>query len=78
MPQISKIQKANTFIDGASSKNQIVSEDRTFFCSELVAKAMKVLGALEDDGTSCSQFYPSHFTTKDDGALPLAKGVSIG
>jgi hypothetical protein len=26
-----------------------VEEDRTFFCSELIAKAYKVLGVIEDD-----------------------------
>ena len=31
-----------------------VDESRTFFCSELVAKAFKVAGVLEDDDTACS------------------------
>ena len=34
--------------------NQLIEEDRTFFCSELVAKAFKLLGVLEDDDTSCT------------------------
>ena len=43
-------------------KTKFVNKDRTFFCSELVAKAYKTLGIIEDDDTSCTQFYPAHFT----------------
>lgn len=38
----------------ASSKNELIAEDRTFFCSELVAKAFKILGIIEDDDMSCT------------------------
>lgn len=41
-----------------------VDEDRTFFCSELVAKAYKILSVIEDDETSCSCFYPADFSSK--------------
>jgi hypothetical protein len=36
------------------SENEVISEDRTFFCSELVAKAFKLLGIIENDETSCT------------------------
>ena len=36
------------------AKNELLHEDRTFFCSELVAKAYKILGIIEDDETSCT------------------------
>ena len=35
-------------------KGAFIDEDRTFFCSELVAKAYKVLGVMVDDDKSCS------------------------
>ena len=34
--------------------NELINEDRTFFCSELVAKAFKLLGVMENDETSCA------------------------
>lgn len=41
-----------------------IDDDRTFFCSELVAKAYKILGIMEEDGRPCNHFYPSSFSTK--------------
>ena len=35
-------------------KGAFIDEDRTFFCSELVAKAYKVLGIMVDDDRPCS------------------------
>jgi len=37
-----------------NAKRELIDEDRTFFCSELVAKAFKVLGIIEDDDTASS------------------------
>lgn len=37
-----------------SSTSEIIDENRTFFCSELIAKAFKVLGILVNDEVSCS------------------------
>ena len=34
--------------------NELIQNGRTFFCSELVAKAFKLLGVIEDDNTSCT------------------------
>jgi hypothetical protein len=45
-------------------KGKYIDEDRTFFCSELVAKAYKVLGIMVDDEKSCSAYYPSSFSSK--------------
>jgi hypothetical protein len=47
-----------------TKKAQYIDEDRTFFCSELVAKAYKVLGIVEDCTKSCALFYPSSFSTE--------------
>ena len=38
-----KIKNGNSFALKPSSQNKYVNEYRTFFCSELVAKAYKVL-----------------------------------
>ena len=64
------------FMKNKSTFNGI-ADDRTFFCSELVAKAFKLLGIIEDDGTSCAQFYPGHFASAGDKFLKLNPGVII-
>jgi hypothetical protein len=43
---------------GADGKKKYVEPDRTFFCSEYVAKAYKVLGVLNTQENS-SFFLPS-------------------
>lgn len=58
--------------------NELISEDRTFFCSELVAKAFKLLGIIKDDEVSCTQFYPHHFSGNGESFLKLTEGTSIG
>jgi hypothetical protein len=58
-------------------KKQFVTEDRTFFCSELVAKLCKVLGIIEDNDMSCTKFYPSHFTSSGDSFLRLTPNTEI-
>jgi len=54
------------------NKGQFIDEDRTFFCSELVAKAYKILGISVDDRAS-NAFFPSHFSSKGD--IKLVKGA---
>ena len=56
---------------------EFIGEDRPFFCSELVAKAFKVLGVIESDSTSCSSFYPSHFSKKGQPYLKLREDTVI-
>lgn len=55
----------------------LVDPDRTFFCSELVAKAMKVLGIIENDERSCAKFYPKHFSSSADSMLHIQPGIKI-
>jgi hypothetical protein len=43
----------------------MVDKDRTFFCSELVAKIYKVLGLLETELAS-SNFMPGDFSAKSN------------
>ena len=59
------------------NKDNEIDEDRTFFCSELVAKLFKLTGIIENDETSCSLFYPHHFCTKGESYLKLMEGVTI-
>ena len=50
-----KLMNRRTVVLNRSGTNrQMIDEERTFFCSELMAKAFKVLGIMKDDGRSCS------------------------
>lgn len=64
-------------VGSAQFKKQFVQEDRTFFCSELVAKLCKVLGIIENNDLSCTKFYPSHFTSQGDAFLSLTPDTEI-
>ena len=70
------ILKQKTMRPGKES-DRLIQEDRSFFCSELVAKAFKLLGVIEDDETSCTQFWPHHFSSKGDKFLKLTEGTTI-
>ena len=37
-------------------------ENRSYFCSELIAKAFKLAGVLKDCDISSAKFYPSSFS----------------
>lgn len=58
-------------------KGNYIDDDRTFFCSELVAKAYKVLGIMHDDGRASSSFYPSAFSVKGN-MLKMMPGCELG
>ena len=67
-------------IGGNHQYEKLVRDDRTFFCSELVAKALKTLEIIENDDRSCTQFYPKHFSSnccQNDFCLKLMPGVKI-
>ena len=49
-------------------------DERTYFCSELIAKAFKAIGILQDDDTACSKFYPNHFSARGDSFLNMEQG----
>ena len=57
------------------SDRQYVPEDRKFFCSELVAKAFKVLGIIEDDDKACSSYFPSSFSSKGQSSLKFTRAA---
>ena len=48
----------------ADEANSLIASDRTFFCSELVAKSFKCLGVIEDDLISCTTYHPVHFSKR--------------
>ena len=56
-----------TTVAGDMAKN--IDSDRTFFCSELVAKAFKTLGIMISDDTSSTQFLPGSFSSRDEALL---------
>lgn len=70
---IEKMMRRQTMHPGRST----VEEDRDFFCSELVAKAFKIAGIMQDDEKSCTQYMPGSFS--DDGCheLKLTEGVTM-
>jgi len=55
----------------------MVAPDRSFFCSELLAKAYKVCKVMEDTTEPCSNFMPDKFTEAGFD-LPLLAGIEIG
>jgi len=71
-----KLLRAKTIVAKGGDRT-LVQKDRTFFCSELLAKACKVLGILKNDDISYAKFYPHHFSMKGESFLNLEKGVSI-
>ena len=60
-----------------NGEKRLIAADRTFFCSELVAKAFKILGILEDDDTSSAKFFPSSFSARYDSSLKLTSGTTL-
>ena len=55
----------------------MIDEKRSFFCSELVAKAFKVLGVIENDDTNCASYFPHHFSAVGDKNLKFTKGTKV-
>ena len=49
-----KLNRQKTMAKSELDSNELIDADRTFFCSELVAKAFKLLGVIEEDDTSCT------------------------
>ena len=41
-----------------NGEERLIAADRTFFCSELVAKAFKILGIMEDDELVPEDLWP--------------------
>jgi hypothetical protein len=61
----------------AREDKKAADEEPTFFCSELVAQALKHLGVLKGDRASAS-YWPGSFSDLCRQSLPLADGIMIG
>jgi hypothetical protein len=53
-------------------------KDRSFFCSELVAKAYKQMNLLKNVKKSCTQYFPACFEQGGEFDKELIEGVSLG
>ena len=60
-----------------SVDSPLVDKNRTFFCSELVAKIFKILGIIENDNTPCNRFFPHHFSGNSGKAIKFTEGTTI-
>lgn len=72
-----KLTRSETVKKKTETDTELIDEDRTFFCSELVAKAFKVLGIMKDGGKSSSAYFPHHFCMRGDSELDLTAGTEI-
>lgn len=63
---------------GSQSRQHEIHEDRQFFCSELVAKALKVLGVIKDLNLSSTKYYPGCFEVGQKVDRNLKDGVCLG
>ena len=61
----------NGIISHESDDDRDVPEDKTFFCSELMAKCFKRFGIIKNDKVSCSTYFPVHFSEKSENLLKL-------
>jgi hypothetical protein len=59
-----------------------IEQDRQFFCSELIAKAFKVLGVMKNpEQKSSANYYPGSFASKEHGGIiddDLIPSVALG
>jgi hypothetical protein len=61
---------------GDRPSENLVEEDRTFFCSELVAKCYKVCGIMAPTDEASSNFLPIDFTSQGT-RLKLVPNASL-
>lgn len=54
--------------------NQQIDENRTFFCSELVAAVYKQIG-LVDEQKAATQYWPGSFSVEEN--IPLLQGAKF-
>lgn len=65
-----------------SGKHSEISHEREFFCSELIAKAFKVLGVMKNPNSkSSTNYYPGCFAPRELGGVidnEMASDVALG
>ena len=61
-----------------SDTAEVIKDDKTYFCSELVASAYKRLGLLDKE-LAASKYWPGDFSQEDSSKkLTLLKGAYLG
>ena len=79
---IKKLLKSHRSEQQLGSRQSNIEKTRTFFCSELIAKAFKVLGVMKDpDAKSCTSYFPGSFAPEAFGGCidsELSDDVSLG
>ena len=70
--QVNQIQDAaaqdeTEAVDQDAIPRRYTSPDRTFFCSELVIKIMKIVGIIKPNPRSSKNFLPAHLTQAQQG-----------
>ena len=79
---LKKLMKSHRSEQKLGTRQSHIEKTRTFFCSELIAKAFKVLGVLKNpDEKSSSCYYPGSFGTESFGGCidaELEDDVSLG
>merc|ERR1712113_639032 len=68
---VTKLRQRNSVSQGGEA------HDGTFFCSELCAEALKVLGVIPR-GLASAQWWPSSFEAGQKAPCELEKGCSFG
>jgi hypothetical protein len=54
----------------------MVDKERSFFCSELVAKAYKICGIMSPTEDACSNFLPADFSSQNS-KLRLVENATL-
>ena len=66
---LSQYEMAAALINNSAAQQQeqeeikLVEEGRPFFCSELVVKAYKLCGIMQQTDQACSNFLPAHLSS---------------
>ena len=62
--------------NSAVEKAKLIEDGRAFFCSELVVKAFKCCGILQQTDEACSNFLPGDLSSMKN-KLNLVQGASL-
>ena len=74
---MSKLSRKTSVVKTSSTQSTI-DEDRTFFCSELIAKCFKECNISPQTTTHCSTVNPGHFSSQESNPFPLVENAKLG
>jgi hypothetical protein len=57
--------------------DKVIKNDKTFFCSELVATALKRCGLLDPE-KAASKYWPGDFSIDNNKSINLLNGAYFG